>query len=208
MNEHFVPKLSDHPLCLLFLLTCNNRIVSFARLALVYSYPDENVRTGGVILVVPARTDHKRKNTTTGYDHRIPASIFWSFPAGFCWKSMELGTEIIVLDISFCLFNWETTSFLVHHLSICIWFWFFIHSKFHRSCHDEDKVKKPSHESLKKEEVVSRQLVLKFSSTDQKKKTNAIVALEVRLKKLSTRFENHEINRKQYLLRTPIFCGQ
>jgi hypothetical protein len=63
-------------LCFLFLLNCNNRIVSFARLALVYSYPDESVRTGcrntviisgGGILVVPARTDHTHENTTTGF---------------------------------------------------------------------------------------------------------------------------------------------
>ena len=34
---------------------------------------------------------------------------------------------------------------------------------------------------------------------DQKKKTKAILALEVRLKTLSNRFENGEIDRKQYL---------
>jgi hypothetical protein len=37
------------------------------------------------------------------------------------------------------------------------------------------------------------------TSGDQKKKTKAILALEVRLKTLSTRFENHEIDRKQHL---------
>jgi hypothetical protein len=40
--------------------------------------------------------------------------------------------------------------------------------------------------------------MLKFSSDDQKKKTKAISALEVRLKTLSTQFENNEIDRKQY----------
>jgi len=53
--------------------------------------------------------------------------------------------------------------------------------------------------ALKKEEFVSRQLMLKFNSGDQKKKTKAILALEVRLKTPSTQFENHEIDRKQYL---------
>ena len=52
---------------------------------------------------------------------------------------------------------------------------------------------------LKKEEVVSRQMMLKFTNDDQKKKTKAILALEVRLKTLSNRFENGEIDRKQYL---------
>jgi len=41
--------------------------------------------------------------------------------------------------------------------------------------------------------------MLKFSSGDQTKKTKAVLALEVRLQTLGTRFENHEINRKQYL---------
>ena len=54
-------------------------------------------------------------------------------------------------------------------------------------------------ETLKKEEVVSRQLMLKSSSGNQKRKTKAILALEVRLKTLSNRFENGEIDRKQYL---------
>jgi hypothetical protein len=54
-------------------------------------------------------------------------------------------------------------------------------------------------ESLKKEEVVFRQLMLKFNGGDQKKKTKVVLALEVRLKTLSTRFENDEIDRKQYL---------
>jgi hypothetical protein len=52
--------------------------------------------------------------------------------------------------------------------------------------------------------------MLKFSSGDQKKKTKAILALEVRLQTLSTRFENHEINRKQYLEELSFFlpsCG-
>jgi hypothetical protein len=52
--------------------------------------------------------------------------------------------------------------------------------------------------SLQKEKVVSRQLMLEFSSGDQKK-SKAILNLEVRLKTLSTRFENHEIDGKQYL---------
>jgi hypothetical protein len=54
-------------------------------------------------------------------------------------------------------------------------------------------------ESLKKEEVVSRQLMLKCSCGNQKKKSKAILALEVRLKTLGTRFKNDEIDRKQYL---------
>ena len=41
-------------------------------------------------------------------------------------------------------------------------------------------------ECLKKEEVVSRQMMLKFTNGDHKKKTKAILALEVRLKTLST----------------------
>ncbi len=49
--------------------------------------------------------------------------------------------------------------------------------------------------------------MLKFSSVDQKKKTKAIVALEVRPKKLSTRFENHEIDQKQYLEGLPFFVA-
>ena len=53
--------------------------------------------------------------------------------------------------------------------------------------------------SLKKEEVISRQLLLKCTSGDQKKKTKAVLALEVLLKTLSTRFENDEIHRQQYL---------
>jgi hypothetical protein len=41
--------------------------------------------------------------------------------------------------------------------------------------------------------------MLKFSSGDQKeKKGKAILALQVRLKRLTTRFENVEIDRKQY----------
>ena len=54
-------------------------------------------------------------------------------------------------------------------------------------------------ETLKKEEVVSRQLMIKFSCGEQKKKTKAVLALESRLKALGTRFENDEIDRKQYL---------
>jgi hypothetical protein len=53
-------------------------------------------------------------------------------------------------------------------------------------------------ETLKKEEVIFRQLMSKFNSGDQKK-TKAVLALEVRLKTLATRFENDEIDRKQYL---------
>jgi hypothetical protein len=41
--------------------------------------------------------------------------------------------------------------------------------------------------------------MLNFSIGDQKKKTKEILALEVRPKTISTRFENHEIDRKQYL---------
>jgi hypothetical protein len=40
--------------------------------------------------------------------------------------------------------------------------------------------------------------MLKFGSSNQKKKTKAILALEVRLKILSTPFENDETDRKQY----------
>ncbi len=62
-------------------------------------------------------------------------------------------------------------------------------------------------ETLKKEEVVSRQLMLKSSSGNQKRKTKAILALEVRLKILSTRFENYEIDRKQYLEGLSLFVA-
>jgi hypothetical protein len=62
-------------------------------------------------------------------------------------------------------------------------------------------------ESLKKEEVVFRQLMLKFSRSNQKKKTKAILALEVRLKTLGTRFENDEIYRKQYLEGLSLFVA-
>jgi hypothetical protein len=41
--------------------------------------------------------------------------------------------------------------------------------------------------------------MLNFSGGDQNKKTKTVLALEARLKTLSTRFENHEIDRKQYL---------
>jgi hypothetical protein len=61
--------------------------------------------------------------------------------------------------------------------------------------------------TLKKEEVVSRQLMLKSSSGNQKRKTKAILALEVRLKILSTRFENYEIDRKQYLEGLSLFVA-
>ena len=54
-------------------------------------------------------------------------------------------------------------------------------------------------ETLKKEEVIFRQLMIKFSCGEQKKKTKAVLALEFRLKTLGTRFENDEIDRKQYL---------
>ncbi len=55
--------------------------------------------------------------------------------------------------------------------------------------------------SLIKEEAVSRKLMSKFSSSDQKeKKGKAILALEVRLKTLATRAEKDEIiDRKQYV---------
>jgi hypothetical protein len=62
-------------------------------------------------------------------------------------------------------------------------------------------------ETLKKEEVVSRQLMLKSSSSNQKRKTKAILTLEVRLKILSTRFENYEIDRKQYLEGLSLFVA-
>ena len=42
-------------------------------------------------------------------------------------------------------------------------------------------------------------MMLKFTNGNHKKKTKAILALEVRLKTLSTRFEDEEIDRKQYL---------
>jgi hypothetical protein len=48
-------------------------------------------------------------------------------------------------------------------------------------------------ESLIKEEVISQQLMSKFSSGDQNKKGKAILALEVHLKTLTTRSENDEI---------------
>ena len=54
-------------------------------------------------------------------------------------------------------------------------------------------------ETLKKEEVIFRQLMIKFSCGEQKKKIKAVLALEFRLKTLGTRFENDEIDRKQYL---------
>jgi hypothetical protein len=41
--------------------------------------------------------------------------------------------------------------------------------------------------------------MLKFSGGDQNKKTKTVLALEARLKTLSTRFKNHEIDHKQYL---------
>jgi hypothetical protein len=41
--------------------------------------------------------------------------------------------------------------------------------------------------------------MLKFIGGDQNKMTKAILALEARLKTVSTRFENHEIDRKHYL---------
>jgi hypothetical protein len=55
--------------------------------------------------------------------------------------------------------------------------------------------------SLIKEEAVSRKLMSKFRSSDQKeKKGKAIWALEVRLKALTTRAEKDEIiDRKQYV---------
>ena len=60
-------------------------------------------------------------------------------------------------------------------------------------------------ESLKKDDVVSRQLMLKYSCGNQKKKSKAILALEVRLKTFGTRFENDEIDRKQYPERLSMF---
>jgi hypothetical protein len=41
--------------------------------------------------------------------------------------------------------------------------------------------------------------MLKCSCGNQKKKSKAILALEVRLKTLGTRFKNDKIDRKQYL---------
>ncbi len=49
--------------------------------------------------------------------------------------------------------------------------------------------------------------MLKFSSGDQKKKTKAISALEDRLKTLSTRFKNREIDWKQYLAGLSFFVA-
>ena len=62
-------------------------------------------------------------------------------------------------------------------------------------------------ETLKKEEVVFRQPMVKFSWGDQKKKIKAILALEVRIKTLGTQFENDEINRKQYLEGLSLFVA-
>ena len=47
------------------------------------------------------------------------------------------------IRISSCLFDWETTSLLLIQLCMLIWFWFcfFPHSKFHRLCYEEDRVK-------------------------------------------------------------------
>jgi hypothetical protein len=49
--------------------------------------------------------------------------------------------------------------------------------------------------------------MLKPSSGNQKKKTKVILALEVRLKILSTRFKNDEIDRKQYLEGLSLFAA-
>ncbi len=49
--------------------------------------------------------------------------------------------------------------------------------------------------------------MVKYSSGDQKKKTKAIYVLEARLKTFSTRFENHEIDRKQYLQGLSFFAA-
>ena len=53
-------------------------------------------------------------------------------------------------------------------------------------------------ETLKKDEVIFRQLMLKINSGGQRKKTKAVLAFEVRLKTLGTRFENNGIDGKQY----------
>jgi hypothetical protein len=63
-------------------------------------------------------------------------------------------------------------------------------------------------ETLKKEEVVSRQLMLKSSSGNQKKKPEVILVLQIRLKILSTQFENDEIDRTRYLEGTLIIRDQ
>jgi hypothetical protein len=41
--------------------------------------------------------------------------------------------------------------------------------------------------------------MLNFKSGDQNKKTKGTLTHEARLKTLSTQFENHEIDQKQYL---------
>jgi hypothetical protein len=62
-------------------------------------------------------------------------------------------------------------------------------------------------EKLKKEEVVSQQLILKSSNGNQKKKSKAVLAFELRLKILSTRFDNNEIDRKRYLEGLSLFVA-
>ena len=47
--------------------------------------------------------------------------------------------------------------------------------------------------------------MLKSSRGDEKKKTKAILDVEGRLKMLSTRFENDEIDRKEYLQALSLF---
>jgi hypothetical protein len=49
--------------------------------------------------------------------------------------------------------------------------------------------------------------MLKFGSGNQKKKKKTLLALEVRLKILSTRFENDAIDRKQYLEGLSLFVA-
>ena len=54
-------------------------------------------------------------------------------------------------------------------------------------------------ERFNKGEVISRQMMLKFTNGDQKKKTEAILAHEVRLKTLSTRTDDDEVARNNIL---------
>ena len=63
-------------------------------------------------------------------------------------------------------------------------------------------------ETLKKEEVVFEQQVLKVLAGGQRKKTKKVLALQVRLNVLSARFDNDEIDRKQYLEGLSLFVAE
>jgi len=63
-------------------------------------------------------------------------------------------------------------------------------------------------ETLKKEEVVFEQQVLKVLGGGQRKKTKKVLALQVRLNVLSDRFDNDEIDRKQYLDGLSLFVAE